>query len=112
MRIKESGNTIVAYLEGDLDAAQSPILYRELEGLAQKYPNKHLIVNLESVEYVSSSGIGLFVAVSRLLQKSNRSLALCKLSASVKRVFELVGMLNQVPIHESEEDAIAAVPKL
>ena len=57
---------------------------------------------------MSSSGLRVFVSLMRNLKESNRSLKLCNLSPAVRKVFEVVELMDMFDIHESEEEALAS----
>jgi anti-sigma B factor antagonist len=79
-----------------------------LNDVIRKHTGKNLILNLDDVEYMSSSGLRVFVSLMRTLKESNRSLRLCNLSVAVKKVFEVVELMDMFDIYDSEEEALAA----
>jgi len=109
MEQKEIGNCIVAYPTGRLDITMVPKLETDLKDIIALHRSKHLILNLQGVDYVSSSGLGVFVVVRRQLEKSNRSVRFCHVSAHLKRVIEALDMAQYFHIYESESEAMAAV---
>jgi len=80
----------------------------KLNELVKKYADKDFILNLEEVEYMSSSGLRVFVSLMRNLKESNRALKLCNLSVAVRKVFEVVELMDMFDIYESEEEAAAS----
>jgi len=109
MRFTENETCVTAYPVGRLDIGDAHLLDRELFQILGERPRKDLILNLEAVEYISSSGLSTFVSISRSLEGSKRSLRLCRVSARVKQIIEVVGMAEHFHIYESEDEAIAAI---
>lgn len=108
MKMKESGSSLVLYLAGRVDVHLASEVEAELNDVIKKHGDKNLILNLDDVEYMSSSGLRVFVSLMRTLKESNRSLRLCNLSVAVKKVFEVVELMDMFDIYDSEEEALAA----
>ncbi len=98
---------LVVALDGRLDAHNSPGVHVEIDRLLGPAPQRIVILNLANVEYLSSSGLHVLVAVARDLKKSNRDLRLCRLPDAVTRVLELMEITGMFAIYESEEAALA-----
>ncbi len=53
-----------------------------------------ILINLENISYISSSGIRIFVGMVRELEKQGRKLKLCCITPPVKKVFDVVELLE------------------
>ena len=71
---------------------------------AQKY---NVIINLEKVSYIDSSGIGALISSLSNLKKYQGGLKIINVYASVKKVFELTKLTSFFEIYESEGEALA-----
>ena len=67
-----------------------------------------LILNLEAVPYLDSSGIGSLVNALRISSKSGGSTKLIKPTDIVSKMLKMVGVLNLFGVFENEDDAVAA----
>jgi len=103
---KKIGNIIEVFLTGRLDVQTSVIIEKEIHELIQSDPGSHILLNLAEVKYMSSSGIRIFVSTMRILKGSGRKLRLCNLSDSVKKIFEVVELLDMFGVFDSEEEAL------
>jgi len=63
----------------------------------------HLVVDLEQVSFLDSSGIGVLMGVQRRLREHGGSLRLAAPSARVRRVLELTGVTTVLPICTTHE---------
>ena len=108
LQTKNVNNVIVVYLQGHLDVHLSADIEKEINNLIKEQPNTHLLLNLSGVEYMSSSGLRIFVSTMRILKESNRKLKLCNMNSAVKKIFEVVELMDMFEIYESEEEAIAS----
>ena len=70
---------------------------------------KDLIISMERVEYIDSSGLGALVGgLKRASEQHGRILIVCS-KPQVTRVFEITGLVRVFPIFESVEAACAAL---
>lgn len=104
----ESGNHVVIYLTGRMDVHLASEVETELNSIMEKNPGKDIVLNLDDVEYMSSSGLRVFVSLMRSLKDKDRTLKLCNLSVAVRKVFEVVELMDMFNIYESEEEALAS----
>tara|TARA_Y100001972_G_C7560227_1_gene281399 strand:+ start:63 stop:395 length:333 start_codon:yes stop_codon:yes gene_type:complete len=105
---RETDRYIVVGLSGRMDVHLASDTENKLNDLIQKHTGKNVILNLEEVEYMSSSGLRVFVSLMRNLKETNRQLKLCNLSVAVRKVFEVVELMDMFDIYESEEEALAS----
>ncbi len=65
-----------------------------------------IIINLEKVPFMDSSGIGTLVTSMYKLKKYHGNLKILKIVGSVAKVFKMTGMDAHLEIYENEEDAV------
>jgi anti-anti-sigma factor len=106
LKTKKINNIVVIYLEGRLDVHLSADVEKEINKIITDDPSSHLLLNLQDVEYMSSSGLRIFVSTMRILKESRRKLALCNMNTAVKKIFEVVELMDMFDIHENEEEAL------
>lgn len=111
LNLKKVGNVTIVYLSGRLDVHLSADIEKELNKIIKNEPDKHLLLNLKDVEYMSSSGLRIFVSTMRILKESKRLLKLCHLNNAVIKIFEVVELMDMFDIFESEEDAMNSFKK-
>lgn len=106
LRTKEVGNYIIAYLKGRLDVHISGEIEKDLMALSEKNPESDFVLNLEGIEYMSSSGLRVLVAMMRHLKGKGRKMRLCNMNLAVKKIFEVVELMDMFDILPSEEEAV------
>jgi anti-sigma B factor antagonist len=67
-----------------------------------------LIVDLEDVPFLDSSGMGSLVNALRMASKAGGSVKLVKPTSFVSKTLKMVGVLDLFQVFESEADAAAA----
>jgi anti-anti-sigma factor len=106
LKKKKVDNVVVIYLAGRLDVHLSAEIEKEINNVIQNEPDCHLLLNLKDVEYMSSSGLRIFVSTMRILKESKRKLKLSNMNNAVKKIFEVVELMDMFDLYESEEDAL------
>jgi anti-sigma B factor antagonist len=90
--IRDVGDAKVVSVEGDVDLGTSPVFRRtlfETLPLASK-----LVLNLEAIQYIDSSGIATLREVLRDSQRLNKEFVLFGLSPAVQEVFRLTHVIR------------------
>lgn len=93
-------------IQGEIDLYNAPEIKDTIQKLIeqQKY---NIIINLEKVSYIDSSGIGALISSLSNLKKYQGSLKIINVYASVKKVFELTKLTSFFEIYDSEDEALA-----
>ncbi|MCZ8154988.1 MAG: STAS domain-containing protein [Leptospira sp.] len=98
----------VISIEGEVDLYNA----KELKDiLDQRIKNQQyeIVVNLEKVPFMDSSGIGTLVTAMYKLKKYHGNLKVCHVHGSVAKVFKLTGMESHLQVLDNEETAIASL---
>lgn len=93
---------------GELDFARCVELAPELNA-ALRSTARAVVIDLEAVSLVDSSGIALLLNAFRRLDRTGRRLAVACPMGSPRRAFELTALDRQLPMHETRQDALTAV---
>lgn len=108
MNTRKVGEKLVVYLEGRLDVSVSNEIEEELARLIDQENQSHIVLNMDKVEYMSSSGFRACIATLRKLNAKNGSLKLCCIRPAVKRIFDVIELTSLFEIYESEAEALNA----
>jgi len=98
----------VLSVSGKIDAVTSKDLEEALIRLIEE-DKKHLVVNMEKVEFLSSSGLRVLMASLNKLKHKDGDLKLAALQPFVKDVFFMTGANRFFSIYPSQEEAIKCV---
>lgn len=87
-------------VSGEIDAYTAPQLREELLPLMEQ-TGISVIVDLTDVNYMDSTGLGVFVAALKSSKKNGSSLNLKGMNHRVKRLFDITGLAEIIEIdHE------------
>ncbi|MHB8451134.1 MAG: STAS domain-containing protein [Mycobacteriales bacterium] len=104
---RTEGDRTVVIVAGEIDVYTAPKLREQLIDLvgAGSY---HLIVDMESVEFLDSTGLGVLVGGLKRVRAHDGSLRLVCTQERILKIFRITGLTKVFPIHSSVEDALAA----
>lgn len=98
---------VVVRPTGDVDMSRSPDLRVALRSVHEKRPSK-LVVDLEDVGYMDSSGLATLVESMRTAKGNKTSMVLCAMNDKVRAIFEIARLNQFFTIVDSLDDAISA----
>jgi len=78
---------------------------RTLTGFFDK-PNTKLILDLKGVNYVDSSGFGVFLSVMKRANNNYGFFRICNISPDVMELFKLLQLHNIFEIYDNLEDCL------
>ena len=70
---------------------------------------RRIVVDLGSVDYISSAGLGVLFSLAKHMRETGGSLAICALGDQVRRVFDLAGYIPHFTVTVTRADAVARV---
>lgn len=103
--IKENGDISIINLKGYLDAHTAPTLENNFTELINDSKFK-IVVNFEELAYISSAGLGVFMAYIENIRENKGDIKLTNMSDKVFNIFDLLGFPLLYEIYKSEDEAI------
>jgi anti-sigma B factor antagonist len=102
--VVEERGRIVLFLSGSFDIKLSADIEVLLAGVIDRAEiARPLVLDLAAVNYISSSGVGALAATLVRARKRNISLFVRNMTAKVRSVFEILGLLNYF-VEESADE--------
>lgn len=105
---KEDGDISILGVSGEIDLYNAPILKEAIQALIDEKRYK-VVINLDRVSYVDSSGIGALISSFSNLKKFQGSLRICNVAGSVRKVFELTKLTYFFDMDNTEEESLATL---
>jgi len=90
----------IVNLSGEIDAYTAPELKERLLPLT-KHPDHLVEVNMEDVEYMDSTGLGVFISALKSTKENESHLKLVQLRERVSRLFTITGLDEVVDINSA-----------
>ena len=104
---RTEGDRTVVVVGGEIDVYTAPKLREQLIDLVSS-GQYHLVVDMEGVEFLDSTGLGVLVGGLKRVRSHDGSLHLVCQREKILKVFRITGLTKVFPIHDSVADAIAA----
>lgn len=101
----EQEGVTVFQVNGEINISTSP----ELKKLFEKQPAKKVVVDLEKVNYIDSSGLATLVEMLKKTKSQGGSLGLAAMSDKVKSLFEITKLDKLFPIFPNPQEAVTRV---
>ncbi|MDI3256166.1 MAG: anti-sigma factor antagonist [Kyrpidia sp.] len=100
---------VVARLRGELDHHTSDAVRARVDTLLEDTGSIRLLWNLSELTFMDSSGLGVLLGRYRRISQRGGKMACCGLTAPVRKLLELSGVLQIVPVYDDESGGIAAL---
>ncbi len=95
---------LVVDMEGRLDSKSVGYGNDEMVKIVKE--NNRVLVNLEKLEFITSSGLRVLLLASKLMKSSGGQFKLCNANDMVKNVLETCGFDSLISLYPSEAEAI------
>jgi len=102
---RAKGEVVVLDISGEIDLYNAPEIKDIINKLIEEQ-KFNVIINLEKVSYIDSSGIGALISSLSNLKKYQGGLKIINVYASVRKVFELTKLTSFFEIFDNEDDAL------
>lgn len=102
---KKDQSLVIFEIKGRLDTTN----YLDLEkAFNQKIEdgNNQILVDCNNLDYVSSSGLRVFLVALKELKKIGGKFIMCNLQESILEVFEISGFISIFEVYNSKDEAI------
>lgn len=105
--VTERDGKAVLSVRGEVDVYTAPRLRERLVELVAQ--GKHqIIVDLEGVDFLDSTGLGVLVGGLKRLRSHDGDLGLVCTQPRILKVFEITGLTKVFSIHDSVDAALTA----
>jgi anti-sigma B factor antagonist len=104
---RAEGDFTVVEVGGEIDVYTAPKLRECLVELVNS--GKHnLIVDMEKVEFLDSTGLGVLVGGLKRVRAHDGKLLLVCTQERILKIFRITGLTKVFPIHDSVAEAVGA----
>jgi anti-sigma B factor antagonist len=103
---KNMGNVNVVSLSGRLDAYYATEVEKKLDSLIDA-GQSYLVIDLEKLEYISSSGLRVFLATLKKARKQEGDIKLSCMKPFITEVFDIAGFSQLFNIFDTQEAAVS-----
>ncbi len=93
-------------LSGELDHHTAEDLRSRASSLIEEHNIKHILLNLEELSFMDSSGLGVILGRYKQIKQKHGEMIVCAISPAVKRLFDMSGLFKIIRLEPTEENAL------
>ena len=105
--VRRVDSAAVVDVKGEIDVYTAPKLREKLIELVSEGTYK-VVVNLEDVDFLDSTGLGVLVGALKRVKAHDGSLSLVCTQDKILKTFKITGLTKVFPIHDAVEQATAS----
>jgi len=91
--IVENGNQVIAKFSGRLDTAAAVQTAEDVKPLLEA-ENKEIVLDCTELEYISSSGLRIFLSVRKEAAAHGSKVIVRNINADIRQVFMMTGFIS------------------
>lgn len=93
-------------LSGELDHHAAEDLRTKVTEILAANPIKHILLNLENLAFMDSSGLGVILGRYKQIKAAGGEMVVCAISPAVQRLFDMSGLFKIIRLEENEQKAL------
>ncbi|WP_017729380.1 STAS domain-containing protein [Halalkalibacterium ligniniphilum] len=105
IRQEQKGEAEYLFLIGEIDAYTAPKLRDHLIPLITESKGRQVIVDLSDVQYIDSTGLGIFIGALKAAHTHESTLKLVGVTERVQRLFKITGLDEVMDMDNQREEA-------
>lgn len=105
-KIYNNGDITVLELQGKITIGEGDVKLRNNIKEQLSEGKKRLVLDLDKVSYMDSSGIGELVGTFTTVKNAGGELKLAKLTSKIKDIMQLTALITVFEVFDSVEDAV------
>ena len=109
LETRQVGDRTVVTVGGEIDVYTAPKLRECIVDLVNR-GNYHLVVDMEDVEFLDSTGLGVLVGGLKRVRAHDGSLRLVCTQERLLKIFRITGLTKVFAIFDSVDTAVAEQP--
>jgi anti-sigma B factor antagonist len=89
--VRDDDDAVTLTIEGEVDVATAPALRDELYRLIDR-GTKRIVVDLAAMDFIDSTGLGVFVGALKRSREGGGELELRSLKPAARKIFDITGL--------------------
>ena len=107
INVAEKGNVNILDLNGKLDLPNAARLKDQVKTLLDDQ-KKNIHLNMESVDFINSSGLGALVSLMKEVRVNKGRLTMSNLAPYVNEIFEITQLSHVFDIYQNVDEAVSS----
>lgn len=99
-------DVLLIRLSGELDHHSAEQLREEASAVIEKENIRHIVLNLEQLVFMDSSGLGVILGRYKQIKQKQGEMVVCAISPTVQRLFDMSGLFKIIRLESTEHMAL------
>ena len=99
-------NTMIVRVQGEMDMLIAEKMRREIDNKLEEKRIKNIILNLEKVTFIDSSGLGAIIGRYKKIHALNGNMYIVGATLAVEKILYFSGINKLVPMYRNEQEII------
>lgn len=106
LELKQVRNTLIARIAGELDMLAADQIREDIDKKIDNSEISNLILNLEKVTFIDSSGLGMILGRYKKLKSRNGRMYIAGARPQVEKILYFSGINKLITVYRNEQDII------
>lgn len=106
LELKQVRNTLIARIDGELDMLAADQIREDIDKKIDDSETRNLILNLEKVTFIDSSGLGMILGRYKKLKSKNGRMYIVGARPQVEKILYFSGINKLITVYRNEQDII------
>lgn len=106
INLETKEDVLLIRLKGELDHHTAENLRNKVSEVIEKNNIHHIILNLQELSFMDSSGLGVILGRYKQIQSQGGKMVVCSISPAVKRLFDMSGLFKIIQLVDDEQNAL------
>jgi stage II sporulation protein AA (anti-sigma F factor antagonist) len=106
LEFKQVRNTLVVRVRGEVDMLVSEKMRQEIDKIIEENGIVNLIMNLEEVSFIDSSGLGVIIGRYKKVNASGGRMCIVGANPSIQKILVFSGINKLVPLYSTEQEIV------
>lgn len=102
-------NVLIVRLRGEIDHHEATKLREEWQRYLQNGKSVHVVLNVNDVSFMDSSGIGVVLGRYKEVVSQGGELVICHVNEQINRLFNMAGLFKIIRVEENEQQALLSL---
>lgn len=100
-KYEDKDKLLIFEITEEIDHHTTEKIRRKMDNEIQRYMPKRTIFDFNNVTFMDSAGIGMLIGRYKIARMLGGTLELTNVKPSIKKIFEMCGILKIIPITEN-----------
>ncbi len=107
VELKQVRNTLIVKIAGEFDLIIADKLRNQIDEKLKGGSIKNLIINLEKVTFIDSSGLGMIIGRYKKISADNGKMYIVGAKPNVEKILFFSGINKLVPMYRTEQEIVS-----